>query len=107
LLNSLSWRFVNVNLCLNLQRNIRKDGTATKKRKGQPWSIKWNDAQANSSNPKTVIYGHAAARGLTLRQYSFGIDSACVKGGHLTALIWNENKKIVTIPCAKYKTTAQ
>ncbi|CAG8517795.1 4365_t:CDS:2 [Paraglomus brasilianum] len=81
-------------------RNIRNDGSASKSKKyGQPWSIIWSDAQENSPTPKTVVYGHDAARGLTLRRYSFGIDSACVKGGQLTALIWNENQRIVSVPC--------
>ncbi|CAG8558771.1 4985_t:CDS:2 [Paraglomus occultum] len=83
-------------------RNIRNDGSASKSRKyGQPWFKIWNDVQANSTSPKTVVYGHDAGRGLTLRQYSFGIDSACAKDGQLTALIWNEDKKIISVPCTK------
>ena len=32
-------------------------------------------------------YGHAAARGLDLRPYSFGLDSAAVYGGSFSALV--------------------
>ncbi|KAF8463847.1 hypothetical protein BDZ91DRAFT_293441 [Kalaharituber pfeilii] len=36
---------------------------------------------------KTVVYGHYAAKGLDIRKWSKGIDSNCVRGGHLTALV--------------------
>lgn len=32
-------------------------------------------------------YGHAAARGLDLRPFSFGLDSAAVYGGSFSALV--------------------
>ena len=35
----------------------------------------------------TVIYGHDSKRGLQIEPYSIGIDTGCVKGGHLTAVI--------------------
>ena len=35
----------------------------------------------------TVIYGHDSKRGLQLRQWSKGLDSGCVSGGRLTALV--------------------
>lgn len=28
--------------------------------------------------PSTVVYGHAAGRGLDLKRWSFGLDSGCV-----------------------------
>jgi hypothetical protein len=37
--------------------------------------------------PSTLIYGHAATRGLTVERWSFGLDSGCVYGGRLTALV--------------------
>ena len=35
----------------------------------------------------TVIYGHDSKRGLNLREWSKGLDSGCVNGGSLTALV--------------------
>jgi hypothetical protein len=35
----------------------------------------------------TVIYGHDARRGLSIGDYTKGIDSGCLKGGKLTALV--------------------
>ncbi|KAJ2897550.1 ser thr protein phosphatase family [Zalerion maritima] len=35
----------------------------------------------------SVIFGHDSKRGLQLGKYSYGVDSGCVRGGQLTALI--------------------
>lgn len=35
----------------------------------------------------TVIYGHDAKTGLAIRPYTKGLDSNCVKGGKLSALV--------------------
>ena len=35
----------------------------------------------------TIIYGHDSKRGLNLREWSRGLDSGCVNGGSLTALV--------------------
>lgn len=37
--------------------------------------------------PSTVVYGHAASRNLDVKRYSMGIDSGCLYGQHLTALV--------------------
>ncbi|CAJ0829361.1 5654_t:CDS:2 [Entrophospora sp. SA101] len=58
---------------------------------GVPWSGIWNKVQKESINPKYIIYGHVASRGLDIKKYSFGLDSGCVKGRMLTALKWNKN----------------
>ncbi|KAI1417228.1 Metallo-dependent phosphatase [Hypoxylon sp. FL1857] len=59
-------------------------------REGRPWSKIWNEHQ--KSLPKeqrtTVVYGHDAKVGLSVRRYAFGLDSSCVKGGDLTALVF-------------------
>ena len=34
--------------------------------------------------PSTVVYGHAAARGLDINRWSFGLDTGCVSPIHLT-----------------------
>ncbi|KAI0091218.1 hypothetical protein BDY19DRAFT_1033480 [Irpex rosettiformis] len=37
--------------------------------------------------PSTVIYGHAATRGLDVKRWSFGLDTGCLYGRKLTALV--------------------
>lgn len=49
----------------------------------------------------TVIYGHDAKTGLKIRTYTKGLDSGCVKGGKLTALIIEDGGKqsLVQVNC--------
>lgn len=37
--------------------------------------------------PSTVVYGHAATRGLDIKRYSMGLDTGCLYGRQLTALV--------------------
>lgn len=69
-------------------------------RKGRPWAKVWNEAQKQNAkteksgkghhktHKQTVVYGHDAKVGLSVRRYAFGIDSRCVKGDKLTALVF-------------------
>lgn len=67
----------------------------------------WNKYQ--SVLPKrertTVIYGHDSHRGLQLEKYSKGLDTGCVKGGQLTALVISSGPKpqIVSVNCKDYR----
>ncbi len=65
----------------------------------------WNHFQAHSPQKKTVIYGHDSKRGLNLRTYSRGLDTNCVRGGKLTALVINENgkEKTYSVNCKNYE----
>jgi bis(5'-nucleosyl)-tetraphosphatase (symmetrical) len=72
------------------------------------WDGKGEDIN-NPNNPawyefyhekKLVVYGHWAARGLNVRANTIGLDSGCVWGGHLSALILPE-KKIVQVKAKK------
>ena len=57
---------------------------------GNPW---YEEYQAR----KTTIFGHWAARGLVQQGHFWGLDSGCVYGGHLSALILPE-KRLVSVP---------
>ncbi len=78
---------------------------------GRKWAALWNlrQSQLHKSNRRTVVYGHDAKRGLVIGKYTFGLDSACVNGGQLTALVIHVSKKgnlkhqIRQVPCKKYK----
>lgn len=52
-------------------------------------------------SPVTVIYGHAAGRGLDIKQYSKGVDSGCVYGRQLAALVLGDIKATRKIKGAK------
>jgi hypothetical protein len=71
-------------------------------------SMKFSNLKASSEDPRsqttTVIYGHYAKQGLNIREYTKGLDSGCVKGGKLTALVIEDGGKqsIVQVSCHKY-----
>ncbi|KAL7931011.1 Metallo-dependent phosphatase-like protein [Trichoderma chlorosporum] len=58
-------------------------------RDGEKWPNAWNRLQRRlkKSHRYTVVYGHDAKRGFRQTRYTFGLDSGCVKGGALTALV--------------------
>lgn len=54
----------------------------------------------------TVIYGHDSRRGLSIGDYTKGIDTACWRGGKLTAFVIEGGKKeiqtsMVHVKCEK------
>lgn len=53
--------------------------------------------------PSVVIYGHDSPRGLNLHPWTKGLDSGCVNGNRLTALVldaWGQTQ-IVSVGCKK------
>jgi Icc-related predicted phosphoesterase len=56
---------------------------------GEPWTNLWNSEQKKLRGPdrRSVIYGHNAKMGYQEDSYTFGLDSGCVKGNALTALV--------------------
>lgn len=46
-----------------------------------------------SEKRTTIIYGHNAREGLQIHKYTKGIDTGCVRGEKLTALVVSENGK--------------
>ncbi|KAF9894553.1 hypothetical protein FE257_006438 [Aspergillus nanangensis] len=84
-------------------------------RKGTKWTKLFNKHQSLvystvKSGPEgitalqTVIYGHDAKSSLTLKPYTKGLDSGCVKGGKLTAMVIEADgeQKIVQVKCNDY-----
>jgi hypothetical protein len=63
-------------------------------------SLKSSHADPHSQ-VMTVIYGHDAKTGLKIRTYTKGLDSGCVKGGKLTALVIEGGGKqsLVQVSC--------
>lgn len=59
----------------------------------QPWYEKYHGT-------KLIIHGHWAQQGLTIKENVIGLDSGCVYGKELSAVILPE-KKIVQVPAKK------
>ncbi|KAL1982758.1 hypothetical protein VTN96DRAFT_940 [Rasamsonia emersonii] len=87
-------------------------------RKGVAWSKLFNKYQSllrnendnDNENPEsstmTVVYGHDAASGLNLQKYTKGLDTGCVKGKKLTALVienGGQKQRIVQVGCKDYR----
>lgn len=68
-------------------RSIRADGAPSTKPDGTPWAANWK-------GPRTVIFGHDAARGLQRHPFAVGIDTGCVYGGELSAWIIEERRLV-------------
>ncbi|KAK5114762.1 hypothetical protein LTR85_010075 [Meristemomyces frigidus] len=56
--------------------------------------------------PQVVVYGHDSKAGLQMHRWSKGLDSGCVAGGKLTAMVLDAKGKteIVQVGCKNYKT---
>ena len=75
-------------------RSIRADGTPSKRvDEGAPWASRW-------PGPELVVFGHDAIRGLQRWPHAIGLDTGCVYGKELSALILPE-RRIVSVPSAR------
>jgi hypothetical protein len=61
-------------------RALSPDGGATSSWRQRPWA-------ADYRGPPHIVFGHNALSGLQLYPDATGLDSGCVYGGHLTALV--------------------
>lgn len=62
-------------------RSVREDGSASKRiDEGEPWGALWNGRTH-------AIFGHDAIRGIQRHERATGLDTGCVYGGRLSALI--------------------
>ncbi|KAJ5836660.1 hypothetical protein N7447_002686 [Penicillium robsamsonii] len=86
------------------------------KKKGMNWAKMFDKHQSKLyssletstedplANTMTVVYGHDAATSLSIRTFTKGLDSGCVKGGKLTALVIEDGGKqsIVQVSCRNH-----
>lgn len=80
-------------------RGLRKGRKPTRDgRKGKPWYKYWNKTMKSCNGTAEdeiqwcretyqIVYGHWAGKGLTIKPWSIGLDSGCVYGRRLSALV--------------------
>ncbi|KAF4571521.1 hypothetical protein EYR36_008861 [Pleurotus pulmonarius] len=96
-------------------RGVLKNHDVTRGKDGRPWSDIWNrdmsrcggfehdlsfdDAHTTPNkhkmlpcHPSTVVYGHAASRGLDIKRWTVGLDAGCVYGRKLSGLVLGRHK---------------
>ena len=56
---------------------------------GKWWVESWNQQQEEKAKSErmTVVYGHDSKRTVQMKRYSIGLDSGCVNGKKMTALV--------------------
>ncbi|KAJ8613313.1 hypothetical protein MRB53_037000 [Persea americana] len=74
--------------------------------KGVAWWKVWNRVQKRQKDDRhtLVVYGHDSKSGLKVKPFSVGLDSGCVKGEKLSALVIGSAKgrmsqEVVSIDC--------
>ncbi|KEQ96821.1 hypothetical protein AUEXF2481DRAFT_3511 [Aureobasidium subglaciale EXF-2481] len=92
-------------------------GSSTESTEAKNWWKSWHGLY-NSENdneeaqttvkhppPSVVVYGHDSPRGLNLKRWSKGLDSGCVNGDKLTAMVLNAwgQAEIVSVNCRHRK----
>lgn len=78
----------------------------TDARTGRPWVDVWNKAQAAKkyhTERTSVVYGHDAKTGLNIGKYTYGLDSSCVGGGRLTALVFEPATSLAALPVVRHR----
>lgn len=71
---------------LNL-RSVTPEGAPSKAIEGAPWASLW-------TGPEQIVFGHDSLRGLQQYPWATGLDTGCVYGRRLTALILPEGRLV-------------
>lgn len=62
-------------------------------------------SKKNWPKPQVVVYGHHAKAGLQIDRWSKGLDTGCVRGGKLTAMVLDARgrQEFVSVGCKDYR----
>jgi hypothetical protein len=74
-------------------RSIDDQGQPSKRIEGRPWASVWR-------GPESIVFGHDAVRGLQEYPFAVGLDTGCVYGKRLTALIVPE-RRMISVPARR------
>ena len=75
---------------ISLNKQTAEDCTNIRTVNGVPWFEKYK-------GKKTIVFGHWVTERPIIRKNVIGLDTGCVYGGKLTALLW-EKQKFVSVP---------
>lgn len=69
------------------------------------WAVEWDRWQEQLTSRTTVVFGHDAKRRLQLGKYTIGLDTACLYGNQLSALVISTTDvgiehRIISVDCA-------
>ncbi len=91
------WRKQPANIVTRIQV-IDRDGKP-RKRADAPDAVAWSELWCG---PPFVVYGHTPRPEIYKLKWSVGIDTGCVKGGHLTAYLLPEKRFVQVRARQKY-----
>jgi hypothetical protein len=74
-------------------RSVDDDGRPSKRIEGRPWAALWR-------GPEHIVFGHDAVRGLQRHPFATGLDTGCVYGRELTALVL-PSATLVSVPARR------
>jgi hypothetical protein len=78
---------------MNLRSVLENGAPSARHSNGMAWARLWK-------GPLRVVFGHDAYMGLQLWDKCIGLDTGCVYGGRLTALLLPENR-LISVPARK------